>query len=291
MSGKLRLVLAVSAVLAALTPATAAAATPEYFPLPESRGMNIGMVADPSGNVWFGAKHRHLHRPPELARLTPTLSAPGTSNGIAYFQTPKAVGEGCCAFDPRRRLRPRQTADLVHPQHGRERLRKTGEMSPGTASGIQVAITPGAPNLGGIAVAPGGTAWFTETRPATSRPTMRATGSRPRTAAWSSPSIRTSGTRPAAENSSRYDARPDGVTIGKDGAPWFVEDTPGIPGYRLAKVAGGQYEEYQVKPCEPSRRPARARTPGPACSASPPPPTGRSGSPTCSRTALAGSTP
>ena len=56
MFGKLRLVLAASAALAvAGAGRPRAAATPEFFPLPESRGINTGIVADPSGNVWFAA--------------------------------------------------------------------------------------------------------------------------------------------------------------------------------------------------------------------------------------------
>ena len=56
----------------------------------------------------------------------------------------------------------------------------------------------------------------------------------------------TSGTRPAVpEDSTRYDARPAGVTIGKkDGLPWFAESNAGNPGYRLARATGGLYEEY-----------------------------------------------
>jgi hypothetical protein len=53
-------------------------------------------------------------------------------------------------------------------------------------------------------------------------------------------------------DSTRYDAKPAGVTIGKDGAPWFAESTAGNPGYRLARAAAGLYQEYQVKPCAPT---------------------------------------
>ena len=253
MSGKLRLVLAVSAVLAALTPATAAAATPEFFPLPESRGMNIGMVADPSGNVWFGANSTNIFTdPPELARLTPTLSAPGTADGIAYFHTPKALGEGCCAFSMRDlAFDPDKQRVWFTRSMGVYGYGSPASMSPGTTSGMQVAITPGAPNLGGIAVAPGGTAWFAENGSSNVGPAYagnRIASTNGSLVIGEYPDL---WHQTGAENSSRYDARPAGVTIGKDGAPWFAEENPGFPGYRLARAAGGLYEEYQVKPCEP----------------------------------------
>jgi streptogramin lyase len=164
-SGKLRRLFAAFAVLAVLAPVTAQAATPEFFPLPESRGINAGIVADPSGNVWFGANGADggFAVPPELARLTPSLATPGTSNGISYFHTPKAVGEGCCAslmrdvaFDAEN-----QRVWFVRSM-GVYGYGSPAAMSPGTSSGLQVTLTPGSPDLGGIAIAPGGTAWFTE---------------------------------------------------------------------------------------------------------------------------------
>ncbi len=254
MSGKLRLLLAAVAALAALAPAAAGAAVPEYFPLPESRAINTGMVADPSGNVWFGANAANFFTtPPELARLTPSLATPGTSDGISYFHTPKAAGEGCCAFGIRD-----VAFDAVNQRvwftrsMGVVGFGTPAGMTPGTESGMQVTLTPGAPDLRGIAIAPGGVAWFTEHSSSNVAPAFA--GNRIANTdgsliinqypdLWHQTGV--------PEDSTRYDAEPAGVTIGKDGAPWFAEENSGYPGYRLARASGGLYEEYQVKPCEP----------------------------------------
>lgn len=256
MSGKLRLVLAVSAALAALAPATARAVTPEFFPLPEARAINVGMVVDSSGNVWFGANGvgAGFTDPPELARLTPSLATPGTSDGISYFHTPKAAGEGCCAFAMRD-----IAFDAVNQRiwftrsMGVYGYGTPAAMRPGTTDGMQVAIIPGAHNLGGIAVAPGGTAWLAENGASNVGPAY--TGNRIASTnatlaldeypdLWHQTGV--------PEDSNRYGARPAGVTIGKDGAAWFAQEEPGNPGYRLARASGGLYEEYQVKPCAPT---------------------------------------
>jgi len=252
-SRKLALVLAVAAALASLAP-VARAATPEFFPLPESRGVNTGMVADSSGNVWFGANAANFFTdPPELARLTPSLAVAGTGSGIAYFHTPKAVGEGCCAFSMRDVAFDAENQRVWFTRSmGVYGYGTPAGMSPGTTSGMQVAIVPGAPNLGGIAVAPGGTAWLAENGASNVGPAYAGN----RIASTNGSLIlnelpdlwHQSG---VPEDSSRYDAKPAGVTIGKDGFPWFAEETAGFPGYRLAKAVGDQYLEYQVKPCEP----------------------------------------
>ena len=90
---------------------------------------------------------------------------------------------------------------------------------------------PGAPDLGGIAVAPGGTAWFAENSASNVGPGYA--GNRIASTDGSLiideyPDLWHQTGVPA--DSSRFDARPAGVTIGKDGAPWFAEDNPGFPG-------------------------------------------------------------
>jgi streptogramin lyase len=253
-SGKLRLVLAVSAVLAALAPATARAATPEFFPLPESRAINTGMAADPSGNVWFGANAANFFaEPAELARLTPALATPGTSNGISYFHTPKAIGEGCCSFGIRDVAFDAENQRVWFVRSvGVVGFGTPAGMTAGTSNGLQVTLTPGAPSLSGIAIAPGGVAWFTEHSSDNVPPAFA--GNRIASTngsliidqypdLWHQTGV--------PEDSTRYDAEPAGVTIGKDGAPWFAEENAGFPGYRLVRAAGGLYQEYQVKPCEP----------------------------------------
>lgn len=254
MSGKLRFILAASAALASLLPAAARAATPEFFPLPESRNINPGMVADPSGNVWFGANAANFFTtPPELARLTPALATPGTSNGIGYFHTPSVAGEGCCSFGIRD-----VAFDAVNQRvwftrsMGVVGYGTPAGMAAGTPNGMQVTLVAGAPDLSGIAVAPGGVAWFTEHSSNNVAPAY--TGNRIASTnasliidqypdLWHQTGV--------PEDSTRYDAEPAGVTIGKDGAPWFAEENAGLPGYRLARASGGVYQEYQVKPCEP----------------------------------------
>lgn len=257
MSGKLRLVLAAFAasVALALVPGAATAATPEYFPAPESRGINTGIVADPAGNVWFAVNAANFFTtPPALARLTPSLATAGTSNGIDYFPTPNAAGEGCCAFSMR---------DVTYDP-GKDRVwftRSMGvygygnpaSMSAGTTSGQQVALVPGAPNLGDIAVDSSGTAWFTENSSSNVGPAYagnRIAHTDGSLVIGEYPDLWHQTGVPA--DSTRYDARPAGVTIGKkDGLPWFAESNPGFPGYRLARATGGLYEEYQLKPCVP----------------------------------------
>jgi len=251
----LRLVLVVSATLASLAPAAACAATPEYFPLPESRGINTGMVADGGGNVWFGANAADFFaEPPELARLTPSLATPGTSGGIDYFHTPKAAGEGCCAFSMRDVAFDAENQRVWFTRSmGVYGYGSPAGMAAGTSGGMQVAIVPGAPNLGGIAVAPGGTAWLAENGASNVGPAYA--GNRIASTGGSLtlnelPDLWHQTGVPA--DPSRYDAKPAGVTIGKDGFPWFAEESAGFPGYRLAKAVGGLYQEYQVKPCEPA---------------------------------------
>ena len=53
-------------------------------------------------------------------------------------------------------------------------------------------------------------------------------------------------------NDLRYDARPAGIAVTKEGRPWFVEEDPGNPGYRVATYsgAGDHYDEYLISPCE-----------------------------------------
>jgi streptogramin lyase len=253
---KLRLALAAATAIAVLSPAGAGAATPEYFPVPESRGINTGIVADPDGNVWFAVNAANFFTtPPALARLTPSLATAGTSNGIAYFPTPNAAGEGCCAFSMR---------DVAYDP-GKDRVwftRSMGvygygspaSMSAGTTSGQQVALVPGAPDLGDIAVDSSGTAWFTEKSSSNVGPAYagnRIAHTDGSLVIGEYPDLWHQTGVPA--DSGRYDARPAGVTIGKkDGLPWFAESNAGFPGYRLARATGGLYEEYQVKPCAPT---------------------------------------
>jgi streptogramin lyase len=248
-------VVLILAALAVLLPASAAAEpTPEYFPLPEARPIGGGMTVDSSGDVWFGAQGSTTAIAPPLARLTPAATSPGTSNGIEYFPTPEIAEEPCCAkfirdvtFDPlNNRVWFVNSTGAIG--YGVPSL-----MSAGASSGMQVATTPGFPDLGGIAVDSSGVAWFTENSSNNVAPAYA--GNRV---------AHTDGSLIVQQypdlwhqlghtDESRYDAEPAGITIGKEGAPWFAEASSGLPGYRLAKAVNGEYKEYLLTPCEPTQ--------------------------------------
>ena len=50
----------------------------------------------------------------------------------------------------------------------------------------------------------------------------------------------------------RYDAKPSGIAVDAGGKPWFVEEDPGNPGYRIGTYSGTgtHYDEFSVAPCE-----------------------------------------
>jgi streptogramin lyase len=247
-------VVAVLAALALVLPMSAGAdPTPEYFPLPEARPIGGGMTVDSSGNVWFGVKGPAMEIAPPLARLTPAALSAGTSNGIEYFPTPEIENEPCCAkfirdvaFDPiNNRVWFVDSTGAIG--YGVPSL-----MSAGTLSGLHVATTPGFPDLGGIAVDPSGVAWFTENGSSNVPPYAgnRAAHTDGSLAIQQYPDL---WHQPGNTNESRYDAEPAGITIGKEGAPWFAESSSGLPGYRLAKAVDGEYQEYLLVPCEPTQ--------------------------------------
>lgn len=249
MSRPVLAVLAALAVLASALAPAASAATPEYFPLPESRGIGQGIVADPAGNVWFAGAMVSPETVPPLGRLVPSAASPGSSDGISFFPTP-TIGEGCCANFIR---------DVAFDAaNGRVWfVRSTGAvgfgvvsaMVPGQTTGLSAVKVPGGVDLGGIAVAPGGTAWFTENG-ATSSPDYygnRAASTDSGLGISELPTVAHYTT--GSFESIRYDAKPKGITIDPSGSPWFTEESSGNPGYRLAKIAGGSYQEHLLQPC------------------------------------------
>jgi streptogramin lyase len=251
-SRKLRLVLAAAAVLVAssLGPTASQAVTAEYFPLPEKRPVSEGIAVDPGGNVWFAAGMIGAETVPPLGRLVPASASPGSSSGMSFFPTP-AVGENCCAnlirdvaFDPsnQRIWFVRSTGAIGYGV--------PSAMVPGTPMGQNAVRVPGGVEVGGIAVTGDGTAWFTE-RGATSSPNYYGNRVGHTNGALGLAELPDLWHQPGKEESIRYDAEPKGITIDKDGYPWFVEADAGNPGYRLARVVGGEYQEHLLQPCQP----------------------------------------
>lgn len=253
MPRKLRLVLAAVTALTALSlaPAASPAATAEYFPLPENRPVSEGIAVDPDGNVWFAAGTIGAETVPPLGRLVPASALPGSSSGMSFFPTP-AVGEGCCAnfirdvaFDP-----AKQRVWFVRST-GAIGYGTPSAMVPGTAMGQSAVRLPGGVEAGGVAVTGDGTAWFTERGANSTGPTYYGNRVGHTDGTLTLAELPDLWHQPGKVESSRYDAEPRGITIDKDGYPWFVEADPGNPGYRLAKVVGGEYQEYLLQPCQP----------------------------------------
>lgn len=257
MSGKLRLVLAVCALLAALTPTAARAATPEFFPVPEAhRFVQTGITTDGQGNVWFSSEGTQVDgmlRSPDLARLTVSAATAGAPVGFSFFPTPLVLGETCCArivrdlaYDARKDrvwfVRSRGVIGFASP----------AMVSNGSETGISVGGVPEFPDLGSLAVAPGGPVWFTESSAynVSPYPGNRIAYAGDGLGITEFPDLWHQFGVPA--DSTRYDAQPTGIAIDSHGFPWFTEANPGNPGYRIAKgnpAGAGTYEEYQVKPC------------------------------------------
>jgi streptogramin lyase len=244
-------------------PVVARAAAPEYFSFPAGYGVsNFGVTADEQGNVWFGASSPNHVNPttmnsqptPSLARLVPSQAAPGTSNGITFYPTPDPAGVNCCANQLR-------SVAYNKTDHKLYYVRSDGGVGSGdptafvagTGAGMSTYAMPGYVDLWDVAAAKGGGAWFTEHSSSNVAPTYY--GGR---VAFFDGGPPTEGPNVAIQNgnttlnSLRYDSRPAGVAVDKDGLPWFVEEDPGNPGYRIAMWpgAGDVYQEFQVTPCE-----------------------------------------
>jgi streptogramin lyase len=236
----------------------AAAATPEYYTFPAGYGVDDwGLTADGAGNVWFTAKSpAHGGQPtPSLGRLIPAQASPGTSNGIAFFPLPDPANVNCCANQAR--------GVTFNPVDGKlYYVRDDGglgsalpaDMVPGTSSGITGLTLPGNVDLWDIAPSPAGGAWFTEHSASNVSPTFY--GDR---IGYLNGSV-TEGPNIAIQDGAsalsptRYDAQPSGIAVAADGRPWFVEENPGLPGYRIGTYtgSGSHYDEYQITPCEGS---------------------------------------
>src|SRR5262249_31953959 len=88
-------ILAIACAILTLCSASALAADPEYFDVPDSYVAGTGIATAPDGTVWFVANP--IARPdPSIGRLIPSQASPGTTNGVALFPTP-ALSASCCA--------------------------------------------------------------------------------------------------------------------------------------------------------------------------------------------------
>ncbi|WP_445149774.1 Vgb family protein [Baekduia sp. Peel2402] len=260
-----RIAMAISLVLATCLPATASAVTPEYFTFPAGyTGASFGLAADDQGNIWFGGagpNHTSPSNPmqqqpsPSLLRIDPSQVTPGTSNGITGFPTPEDPAVNCCGNQMR-------SVAYNSDDHKLYWVRSDGHVgwgdptafTAGTTGGMFTYRLGGNQDLWDVTAAKGPGVWFTEKSASNVGPNYY--GSR---IAYTTGGTPTEGPNIAIQNgntsinSLRYDAKPSGITVDpKDGRPWFVEEDPGNPGYRIATYsgAGSNYEEYLVSPCE-----------------------------------------
>ncbi|HET6508142.1 MAG TPA: hypothetical protein VFG42_15230 [Baekduia sp.] len=250
-------------LLAAALP-TAAGAAPEYFPFPSGYGVsNFGVAVDAQGNVWFGASGPNHTNPttagqqptPTLARLVPAQAHAGTSDGLTFYPTPDDIDVNCCA---------NQLRSLAYNTFERKLywVRSDGHLGvgdptafvAGSTTGMSTYRLPGNQDLWDVAAVPNGPGvWFTEKSASNVAPSYY--GSR---IAFSSGGAPTEGPNIAIQNgntainSLRYDAKPSGIVVDATGKPWFVEEDPGNPGYRIGTYGGtgSSYEEFSVAPCE-----------------------------------------
>jgi streptogramin lyase len=264
-------IVAVLLAMACAAPAASAAPVPQYFQLPAGYGASTGITAAPDGTVWF-ATGPAASASAWIGRLSPALASPGTTDGISTFPTPTQVGTGCCVhsvrsvtFDgTRNRVWFVQSDGIVGNGD-------PASMVPGTSAGmsdqlVHTDLDNGsgsfAPGLQDVAVGAGGVAWFTEytttnvspypgARIASIAPSLGGVVERDNLAIQTGTTL----------VSSRYDARPAGITTDSLGTPWFAEAEAGLPGYRVATTSGARgYTEYLITPCGP---------PGAACSGTP----------------------
>ena len=253
MRSLLRPALAAACALSLVPAAAAAAATPEWFPLPDNRNVGTGIVADPDGTVWFAGDKLGAETTPPLGRLLPAQASAGTPSGITFFPTPAVSGEGCCANFIRGLAYDAANGRVWFVRStGVYGFGRPAEMVAGTSQGTVADILSTPLDLGGIALQSTGLAWITES--GTSNVTPDWPGSRVAsvTADLGLNELPNLGIQTGVQDSSRYDAKPAGITVDKDGAVWFVESSPGLPGYRVGKVVGGGYQEYLITPCAPS---------------------------------------
>ena len=240
---------------------SAAAVTPDYYPLPAGHSIsNFGVASDGAGNVWFAVQAPPPAPGPQvasLARLNVATATPGTSNGMTFFPTPDPPVPSCCATQVRS-VGFSRTENRVYyvRSEGSYGFGNPAAMAPGTTLGFTSGHLPGYQDLADLAIDPTGGIWFSERSSSNVAPDFYGG----RIASWDGtgaapiegPNIAIQNGN-VALNSQRYDARPSGIAVTPLGQPWFVQENPGLPGYRIATYTGGNsYQEYLAAPCQPT---------------------------------------
>lgn len=259
-------------VVLAFAPSGAAAATPDYFPLPSGYSVSgFGVAGDGHGNIWFGAKGPGSESisdaaspSAQIGRLDTTQAVAGANSGFSFFPTPNPAGQNCCATFLRSVAWNAFEQKLYFVRSdGVYGSAAPAQMQPGQAMGITDARleTPPWIDIADVAAIPGAAGvWFSErsTSNVAYGPSSPNAGQYPgaRVARWNGtlsegPNIATQFGN-VALNSLRYDAKPDGVTVDASGIPWFAEADPGNAGYRIARYTPGtdHYDEWSL-PCGP----------------------------------------
>jgi streptogramin lyase len=249
------LVLALSMLVCA--PGAAAGATPDYYPFPTGYKIaNWGVTADAAGNVWFTAENPHTGSQPipSLARLVPAESSPGTSNGISFFPLPDPTPVNCCANQVKSVTFNPKDGKLYYVRNdGGVGFASPAALVPGSTTGFSSITVPNYQEMFDVAPSPAGGVWLSEYGGLSNTPPFY--GNR---IAYFNGGPLAEGPNIAIQdgntelNDLRYDAQPSGIAVTKDGRPWFVEEDPGNPGYRVATYSGSgdHYDEYQITPCE-----------------------------------------
>jgi streptogramin lyase len=250
--------LAVLAGLLLISPAWAAAATPEYFNLPSGIGAEVGIAVQPDGTVWFPANHGATHTP-GIGRLLPGEATPGTSNGISVFPTPEPAAEPypCCANAVRS-----VAVDATHNRvwyvqnEGVVGYAETEKVVSGTSTGMSAKRVEDN-EIWDVAFSPStNLAWFTEhgagNRPPYPGERIASIDENLNIHELPNLAIQNGGEPVEPEFTLRYDPEPSGITVDPNGKPWFAEES-GDSGWRLgtAPATGqtGSYTEYELESC------------------------------------------
>jgi hypothetical protein len=251
--------LAFAAIACGAAAESAAAVTPEFFPLPAHIESSWGISAAPDGSVWFPANEGGTK--PGIARMTPSAAVAGTGEGISIFPTPEIEIEGknpCCASFVRSVAVDGHERVWFSQDEGIVGFAEEGAVSPGSANGMHAARPVGIQDLWDIAIAPtSGLAWVTEHNTSGLAPypgdRIASIDANLNVHELGNLALQGGEGPGGKEFEQRFDSEPEGITVDGSGKPWFAEASAGLPGYRIATApaAGniGPYSEYLLQPC------------------------------------------